>query len=178
MKWTREDWTEAGLAALAEGGLAGVAVEALARRLGATKGSFYWHFKDRGELVRGVLERWERVATDEVLEALSQLPTPRERLERLAEVALLAERTGRAESHLLASVGEPVVRRVLRRVTRKRLRGLQALFEAQGAAPSAARQKATLALATQLGMTALRAIGPERGAPEVSVTELLRGLLS
>ena len=43
----REDWVDAALAAIAEGGVAAVAVEPIAARLGTTKGSFYWHFHDR-----------------------------------------------------------------------------------------------------------------------------------
>ncbi|MDQ6732181.1 MAG: TetR/AcrR family transcriptional regulator, partial [Actinomycetota bacterium] len=55
MPLSRTDWTEAALLALAHDGLAGVAVQPLARRLGATKGSFYWHFADRAELIAATL---------------------------------------------------------------------------------------------------------------------------
>src|SRR5215207_10572201 len=46
---TRQDWAAAGLAALVEGGPDAVAVEPVATRLGATKGSGYWHFTDRAD---------------------------------------------------------------------------------------------------------------------------------
>ena len=45
------DWEGAALDSLAEHGLAGLAVEPLARQLGVTKGSFYWHFADREALL-------------------------------------------------------------------------------------------------------------------------------
>jgi AcrR family transcriptional regulator len=61
------DWTAAALDALAAGGLAAVAVEPLATRLGTTKGSFYWHFTNRDALLRAVLERWERTDTEDVI---------------------------------------------------------------------------------------------------------------
>src|SRR5829696_7253917 len=48
---SRRAWTHAALEAIAEGGLAAVAVAPLAIRLGATKGSFYWHFASRESLV-------------------------------------------------------------------------------------------------------------------------------
>src|SRR5689334_11922394 len=57
---TAEDWADAALDALATGGLEAVAVEALARRLKVTKGSFYWHFGNRDELIKAALEAWER----------------------------------------------------------------------------------------------------------------------
>ena len=46
-----DDWVEAARSAMVEGGIDAVAVEPLARRLGVTKGSFYWHFKDRRALL-------------------------------------------------------------------------------------------------------------------------------
>ena len=57
---SREAWAAAGLRALTDGGVAAVAVEPLAASLGTTKGSFYWHFSDREELVREVRARLQR----------------------------------------------------------------------------------------------------------------------
>ena len=54
-----DDWTRAALKAIAENGTANVSIERLARELGATKGSFYWHFKDRRDLLDAVLETWK-----------------------------------------------------------------------------------------------------------------------
>ncbi len=55
----REDWVLAGLQALANGGAAAFRVEAAARALGVTKGSFYWHFRDRAAWRDAVLAYWE-----------------------------------------------------------------------------------------------------------------------
>ena len=52
---TARDWADAALAAIGERGLAGVAVEPLAARLGTTKGSFYWHFANRDALIEAAL---------------------------------------------------------------------------------------------------------------------------
>ena len=56
---TKEDWLRAARLALLRRGPHGVRVEALARSLGVTKGSFYWHFKDRRELLEALLREWE-----------------------------------------------------------------------------------------------------------------------
>ena len=69
---TAADWTEAALDALARGGLPAVAVEPLAKELGATKGSFYWHFADRQALMAATLELWERRDTDRVIAAVDE----------------------------------------------------------------------------------------------------------
>ena len=57
-------WVAAGLEALRKGGVAGVRVERLAGEVGLTKGSFYWHFRDRGELLDALLEYWAREMTE------------------------------------------------------------------------------------------------------------------
>lgn len=55
----RAAWIQGALDILAEEGVTGVRVEVLAKRLHVTKGSFYWHFKDRQDLLSGVLETWK-----------------------------------------------------------------------------------------------------------------------
>ena len=60
-------WIETGLRALAAGGPDAVRIDQLSRSLGATRGSFYWHFTDREALLTSLLDTWEREATDEVL---------------------------------------------------------------------------------------------------------------
>jgi AcrR family transcriptional regulator len=52
-------WIEEAIEVLARDGIAGLRVEVLAKRCGVTKGSFYWHFKDRQSLLDAVLERWK-----------------------------------------------------------------------------------------------------------------------
>lgn len=55
----RNEWIDSAIEALAEEGIAGMRVEALAKRFGVTKGSFYWHFKDRQDLFSAVLQTWK-----------------------------------------------------------------------------------------------------------------------
>lgn len=69
---TRTEWIEAALVALGERGVDGVRVERLARALGVTKGSFYWHFRDRGDLLGAVLDYWEENGTEEIIERVEQ----------------------------------------------------------------------------------------------------------
>src|SRR5580693_7759368 len=56
---TREDWLAAARRALLHGGPAAVRVDTLARQLKISRGSFYWHFKDRSDLLAALLAEWE-----------------------------------------------------------------------------------------------------------------------
>jgi AcrR family transcriptional regulator len=58
----REDWIAAGLVVLAREGWEGLRVQTVARTLGVSKGSFYWHFADRGAWAQAVLDYWEHRA--------------------------------------------------------------------------------------------------------------------
>lgn len=53
------DWVRAAASRLAQEGIDAVRVEVLARDLGVSKGSFYWHFRDREELLNALLADWE-----------------------------------------------------------------------------------------------------------------------
>ncbi|PKM03813.1 MAG: hypothetical protein CVV17_04150 [Gammaproteobacteria bacterium HGW-Gammaproteobacteria-7] len=98
-----EDWANAALDQIAEQGLAGLAVESLARRIGVTKGSFYWHFPSREALLQSALERWEKIEQETVfgqLEAIAaRLPhRPRKSEEQLASL-LVPCKQGRLHWH-------------------------------------------------------------------------------
>ena len=82
-------WIEAAFALLGEAGETGVRVEPLAKRLGVTKGSFYWHFRDRRALLDAVLAYWEsRDTTRFITLAEAGGGSPAERLNKLFLVVL------------------------------------------------------------------------------------------
>jgi len=68
----RQRWIEEGLRALAAGGPDAVRVETLAQALGVTKGGFYGHFADRNALLAEMLDVWERMSIDDVLERVER----------------------------------------------------------------------------------------------------------
>jgi AcrR family transcriptional regulator len=156
MPLTRDDWAEAGLTALAEQGLRGVAVEPLARRLGATKGSFYWHFADRAELVDATLELWERRETTDVIERIEAIADPRERLAALGSGAYAGAARGNAHAAVVAAAADPRVAAVLARATRARLALLTRLYADLGLPAGEADRRARVAYALYLGIEQLR----------------------
>jgi AcrR family transcriptional regulator len=158
---TRADWITAALAAIADGGLAAVAVEPLAHRLGASKGSFYWHFENREALLTAALAQWEEQYTAAVTaENLRTATDPVHRLRLLIRrVAALAE----ADSvyvALLATAGHPAVAPVLTRITEERLAYTAALFRDIGFTPREAKFRSLLAYSAHLGHTELTRSAP------------------
>lgn len=69
---TREAWTEAATEVLVDQGIDHVRVDVLSRQLGVTRGSFYWHFRDREELLRAVLQAWRERATEQLTRRLER----------------------------------------------------------------------------------------------------------
>ncbi|MEU8436756.1 helix-turn-helix domain-containing protein [Streptomyces sp. NPDC029216] len=165
---TRDDWTMAALRALARGGVGAVAVDVLAKELAVTRGSFYWHFKNREALLVAALETWERLATGEVIRAIAAEPDPMQRARALFAEALGAEEVAGLEPAIVAQVDHPAVAEVLHRVTRTRLAFLAEIFGDLGLAPADARRRAVAAYSAYLGWIELRRAAPE-AAPETAV---------
>lgn len=69
---SREAWVAEALRALSEKGAASVAVEALANRLGVTKGSFYWHFRDLAELHEAMRAEWRERSTEYFIQRVTE----------------------------------------------------------------------------------------------------------
>ncbi|SMX28965.1 Bacterial regulatory proteins, tetR family [Pelagimonas phthalicica] len=84
---SQEDWIAAGFRALAKGGSAALRVEAIARDLKTTKGSFYWHFKDLKAFKSAMIAFWKEQATHGIIDELEELPKGRNRLVALIEKA-------------------------------------------------------------------------------------------
>ncbi|THH35045.1 TetR/AcrR family transcriptional regulator [Aliishimia ponticola] len=82
---TPQTWIDAGLAALKSKGPDGVRAETLARDLGATKGSFYWHFKDVPAFHDEVLKAWSAQIQARFEKALGSGDTPVMQLRALAK---------------------------------------------------------------------------------------------
>jgi AcrR family transcriptional regulator len=150
-----EAWSIAALDAIAEQGLAAVAVEPLARRLGVTKGSFYWHFPSREALLVAALERWERTEQEQVFGQMEAVSDPRARLRALFQLVAHEIRPHIIYSELLKALDHPVVKPVLERVSQRRLDYLTASFRQAGLGRTDSQNRARLAYAAYVGFLQL-----------------------
>jgi AcrR family transcriptional regulator len=130
----RKEWLRAARLALLKGGVEQVRVERLARDLHVTKGSFYWHFKDREELLEVLLREWEEEFLADIIPRL-QGRRGRDAVRYLAQ--LMVERVPLGEEGILpsdaamftwASVSPEVARRA-NRAERKRIESLTQVVE-------------------------------------------------
>ena len=86
---SREDWLDAAFRAVVEGGFDKVRVLVLARNLGVTRGSFYWHFADHATLIESLLARWREreLASNQRVQGTND-PDPQKELELVLDAAL------------------------------------------------------------------------------------------
>ena len=128
----RSSWIYEGLRALAAGGPDAVRIEPLARALGVTKGGFYWHFDDRRALLEEMLDTWERVSIDEVIERVEgEGGDARTRLRRLFALASSGDELLEIDLAVRDwSRREPTVADRLRRADNRRMEYMRSLFGA------------------------------------------------
>ena len=150
-----EDWANAALDQIADSGLAAVSVESLARRIGVTKGSFYWHFRSREALLHAALERWERIEQETVFGQLEAISDPRERLRALFRLVAHEVRSHIIYSELLKALDHPAVKPVIERVSKQRLDYLTASFRQAGLGRVEAQHRARLTYAAYVGFLQL-----------------------
>jgi AcrR family transcriptional regulator len=155
-RMSREAWVEAAIEAIGAGGIEAVAVEPIAIALGVTKGSFYWHFKNRSELLQATLEQWEARATAQTIEHLSTISDPAARLRMLLETALASANEDSGEVAILAAVNDPIVGPAVQRVHAARIAFLESIFSELGLTPARSRIRARIAYSAYLGHLTLQ----------------------
>lgn len=146
---SREDWTAAAYAALATGGTQAVAVDRLAKQLGVSRGSFYWHFADRRELLDAALARWEKENTTDLA---AQIPDvePVEQLRAILQ-QVYEQPADDIEITLAAAGDDPLAAPAFARVTNARLDILRNVFVRLGLPAAEAEARAWLLYGFYLG---------------------------
>jgi AcrR family transcriptional regulator len=138
-----KDWLDQGLKTLAERGFTALKAEPLAKAMGVSRGSFYWHFADIGAFHAAILRHWRDVAAEQVianLEASSRNDDPLPVLLRQAFGGKLAlEKAVRTWATV-----DPVARSAVQAIDRRRLSYVGSLLERSGASPGVARARAQI----------------------------------
>ena len=145
-----KDWIDEGLKALVKQGFTALKAEPLAKALGVSRGSFYWHFKDIDAFHAAILKHWREIAAEQIIanvEASSKDESP---LPHLLRRVFGGKPTLEVAVRTWATL-DPVARAALQALDRRRLNYVESLFERSGFPPGVARARAQILYWTFLG---------------------------
>ncbi len=129
---SKKSWLDAALQALASGGVDKVRVESLAKNLGVTKGSFYWHFKDREQFLDELLSFWAEQSTQTVIANPNYPTDSKERVRAVAE-DIVRRDLGKMDPHIRSWTQYDKRRgKVVAKIDKMRFEFLRDLFLAAG----------------------------------------------
>jgi len=145
---TADDWIREGLKALAKSGFTALKADPLAKAMGVSRGSFYWHFADLGAFHAAVLKRWREIAAEQIIadvEAGSDEPL-KALLRRSFGARLDLERAVRNWAAFDAAA-----QGAIRAIDRRRIDYIEALLKKRGLEPAMAQARAQIMYWTFLG---------------------------
>jgi AcrR family transcriptional regulator len=137
------DWLDQGLKALAESGFTALKADPLAKAMGVSRGSFYWHFADINAFHAAILARWREVAAEQIIanvEAAAKDEDPLALLlRRVFSERLTLEKAVRSWANV-----DPAARAAVQAIDRRRLGYVESLLSQQGLPEEIARARAQL----------------------------------
>lgn len=154
-------WIKAAFRSLTAGGPQAIRIEAIARDLKVSKGSFYWHFKDVLALKVAMIEHWRDLATRSIIEQLDKLNEPPVvKLRLLVEISTNSDNDPYGGKLVEAAIRDwarydPMVAANVKNIDSQRLLFTQGLFEACGIEPKQAVRNATILYGGLIGLELL-----------------------
>lgn len=174
----RSDWIAAALARLARHGVDAVRIEPLAAQLGVSKGSFYWHFTHRDDLLDAILITWRDRGTDQVVTLTdASHGDPEQRLRTLLRTAYGFQDTDGIEVAVRAwAASDERARDAVTAVDNARVDYVASLLHASGLASDVAHARSRALYRALLGEFLMRTYGtpatPESEVDAIAATAL------
>ena len=129
----RNQWLTLALETLAKEGKARLRIEELCRKMGVTRGSFYWHFKNRDDFVSSLVQDWMERSTREAIKAVNRSEgNASERLLTLMEYVTQRDLARYDMIMRALALHEPLVAQMLQKVDEQRLAFVRGLFAEMG----------------------------------------------
>src|ERR1700716_3420536 len=122
-----KDWLDQGLKALAETGFTALKAEPLAKAMGVSRGSFYWHFADISAFHAAVLKHWREIATEEIIAGVEAASGGEDPLAVLLRRVFGERLTIESAVRTWASV-DPAARAAVQAIDRRRLGYIEGLM--------------------------------------------------
>lgn len=150
-KLGRQDWLILGLEVLAASGVEAVRVEPLAKLMNVTKGSFYWHFKNREDFLLAMLQEWEDKETDEIIQQVEAVGGDASaKLLYLLQIAYQDD--GQLEKAIrMWAANDARAKKAIARIDLRRIDYMQALFLQLGFLTVEAKARARLGYYSWIG---------------------------
>jgi AcrR family transcriptional regulator len=150
------DWLDQGLKTLTESGFTALKAEPLAKAMGVSRGSFYWHFADVGAFHAALLKRWREVMTEQIIARLEHSPEGEIPMNVLLRRAFGGNRlTVEVAVRTWATVDSDA-RAAVQAIDKRRLSYMEGQFVARGYSPAVAQSRAPNSL---LGLSRLHSLG-------------------
>jgi AcrR family transcriptional regulator len=162
-------WVNAGLKTLAKSGFAILKADTLAKTLGISRGSFYWHFADVSAFHAAILRRWREIALENIIAEIDGGAD--DRLEALLYRAFSAAGSGTERAVRAWATADPQARAAVEAVDGERLRYLRKLLIDAGVHPGLAETRARIIYSAYLGF-ALSASKLDQESLQLIVTDL------
>jgi AcrR family transcriptional regulator len=164
---TREDWIRAGLELLKSDGHRSIKVEAMARKLGVSKGGFYGYFLNRDSFLQAMLDYWADIFTNQVLRDIGNIKgTLGEKLQKLLYM-VDDSRLDALETPMYAwAFSDPKASKVVMRVIKERLMFLTNLFTEGDFSQEEAEKRANMVHHYMAGCKSFRPLLPKSGSPD------------
>ena len=167
-----KDWLDQGLRALARSGFTALKAEPLAKAMGVSRGSFYWHFADIGAYRAAILKHWREVAAEQIIAGLEAASGDDNPLQLLLRRAFGTKPALENAFRIWATV-DPAARSAVQAIDRCRLGYVEKLLGASGLPADVARPRAQILYWAFLGFALSDRPLPQARQAEV-IDELLR----
>ena len=179
---TPADWIDAATQVLVDKSIDAVRVDVLAKGLKVTRGSFYWHFQDRDDLLRQLLKSWRDAATEQILNRFERSGAAPEALVRELASLPFRGRSAAASASIELAIRawarrDEMARQVVDEVDAKRLSYVSQCFVALGFTFQEAGMRAFLLYSYMISESLMHGQGTEaqRQARREFVEKLLLG---
>ena len=164
---TKEDWIRVGFDILISDGIGNVKIEAMARKLGVTKGGFYGYFSNRDVFLNAMLDDWELMHSSEIFDFVNNLTgNLSEKLEKLLYLVDDANYDAIELSMYSWGLHDPHAKKVIMRVVNERLKWIANLFLEGGFTEHEAERRAHIVHQFMAGSRLFRPLLPMSGTPD------------
>ena len=145
-----KDWLDQGLETLTKNGFTALKAEPLAKAMGVSRGSFYWHFADIGAFHAAILKHWSEVATEQVIAGLEATPKDREALAVLLRGAF-SQRPALENAVRTWATVDAGARSAVSAIDQRRIGYIEVLLKQAGLSAETARARAQILYWTFVG---------------------------